>query len=436
MTDIFIEGKVKPDTKDAFVADVADIDAGQGKPLSTLDSITQVSPGFIDKSNIQSQYFFTAYTRPGLVAGATKAQVEMHGTTQSFSINPNVLEHTFRYLTTGDFRTQLAGLADNFSIFATVRFLDDSDVVVAETLPANLEVITGPSGNDDEARKGVAENKNAITALAARNALTFSITPDRIDAIADLDGDYTLDWRPTSYFPSNANEMAIWFGSETVHVVAINPSTGPFRINFNVSTSEETQIGASGNSVLVRAVLYNRSGGGETYISEVAELLEVGPDHEHDISLTQREQIELIGIRLRPRTVSRDDVAGTYGIRYETPPFNVWADMLIAGQPLPRQALHGANSRNYTISNDLAETLENNDPNARSYNIEIRVYDAATDGNLITTIRESLSVVDKFEIADDSIGEDELKVTMVANEAAYDALTNKDAEVIYYWPVA
>ena len=104
----------------------------------------------------------------------------------------------------------------------------------------------------------------------------IALTPDRIDEIADLDGDYSLDVQPNDYTPDDANYIEIWVGNEAVHAVDWSATAGPFRIAFNISTSEETNIAASGHTVLVRAVFYHRQSGANTYLAEVGELLAVG----------------------------------------------------------------------------------------------------------------------------------------------------------------
>ena len=158
----------------------------------------------------------------------------------------------------------------------------------ARTLTINA--MTGSSvdqtARDDAAaaQRTANTNANAIAALERRpagggsggNPAAIAITPARINVLADLDGDYTLHLRPTDYIPDNANFLEIWVGTEAVHSVNWTERDGPFDIPFNISTSEETNIAATGQGILVRAVFYHRQSGANRYLAETGTLLRVG----------------------------------------------------------------------------------------------------------------------------------------------------------------
>ena len=272
---------------------------------------------------------------------------------------------------------------------------------------------------------------NRVKAIEAASSVggKLEITPNNIAAAADLDGTYQgvlSGMDADALHTLGVNELEIWVGTEAIQSFDPWATQDTFRFNFTVDTTEETQIGLTNQNVIRVLAVFRNSG---TFVGQIATALTIGGAN---VNLTKRQQVELMGITLGPDTVTEHSIQGTYEIRYETPPFNMWAAMSIAGQPLPRQALHGATKRNYTISQALADTLSNNNQSAKSLDVELLVYDAATAGNLIATIRRTLDIT---RVATGSIGLAALKDVRVASEAAYRAIANKDLDTIYWWPL-
>ena len=94
------------------------------------------------------------------------------------------------------------------------------------------------------------------------NPASIRIEPPSIAAPADLDGDYVLFLGTPDYSNAEVDQLEIWFKDEAVHSVSpFAPESGPFVIPFNISTSEETQIGLTNSDDYVRVLaVYRKSG--------------------------------------------------------------------------------------------------------------------------------------------------------------------------------
>ena len=166
----------------------------------------------------------------------------------------------------------------------------------------------GGSGVDRQAREAAAdaqttagENRAEITAeetarRAADKALgeridglahagesvgRIDVLPGRIADAADLDGDYQCivsltDEEVTHLTERGANFLEIWFGAEAVHEVSPWAPALATRVDVTVDTTEESQIGAVGNVVPVRAVYRRNAEGAQLYLAEAPGALRVG----------------------------------------------------------------------------------------------------------------------------------------------------------------
>ena len=122
----------------------------------------------------------------------------------------------------------------------------------------------------------------------ARGAIgRIDVNPGRIAAAADLDGTYQCilsltDSERSALTGAGVNYLEIWFGTETVHVVSPWAPALATRINAVVDTSEESEIGAPGNALPVRAVYRVNQGGGQAYFAEGAGALRIGGHSDTD----------------------------------------------------------------------------------------------------------------------------------------------------------
>ena len=187
--------------------------------------------------------------------------------------NPNGNKYEYRIHTT-------AGQTSAWSAWTVSLTADELATRIATETAAREAADTALSGRLDVIEGSHIGGEPAVIA----------VTPGRIDAIEDLDGDYNLDVRPTDFIPDDANFLEVWVGNEAVHSVDWAERTGPFRIPFTIDETEETNIAASGDTVLVRAVFYNRQSGASRYRAEAGTLLKVEPASEDapDASLGRR----------------------------------------------------------------------------------------------------------------------------------------------------
>ena len=107
---------------------------------------------------------------------------------------------------------------------------------------------------------------------------TIGISPSTIGVYTSADGPYTLgaeDLDVAALNAANVDQYEIWFKDEAVH-----SSTGTwtpvadFTVDFNVSTSEETQIGLTSNDKIIPVRLVFRSRG--QFVSLLNTWLEIG----------------------------------------------------------------------------------------------------------------------------------------------------------------
>lgn len=147
---------------------------------------------------------------------------------------------------------------------------------------------SGDSGTaDNVARQAAARADAKATANTARieNEETtlgwVAVNPDRIDAAADLDGDYQCivvlaDAEVTRLRERGANYLEMWFGTEAVHVVSPWAPALATRVDVVLDTREETAIGGVGNVLPVRAIYRVNQGGGQQYVAEGSGALRIG----------------------------------------------------------------------------------------------------------------------------------------------------------------
>ena len=82
----------------------------------------------------------------------------------------------------------------------------------------------------------------------------IGITPDSIDAIGDLSGDYRMAVYNlnTDYLTARGvRQYEIWVGQRGVHTVSNWTPTADFTVDFNINTSEQTTIGLKATDTIV-----------------------------------------------------------------------------------------------------------------------------------------------------------------------------------------
>ena len=106
---------------------------------------------------------------------------------------------------------------------------------------------------------------------------SIGVTPSVIRAYTDVDGDYTFaaeDLDVTALNAANVDQYEIWFKDEAVHQQSTWTPVADFVTAFNVSTSEETQIGLVATDKLIPVRLVFRSRG--SFVSLINTWLEIG----------------------------------------------------------------------------------------------------------------------------------------------------------------
>ena len=112
--------------------------------------------------------------------------------------------------------------------------------------------------------------------LAGLEGGAIAVNPSRIDAYTDIDGNYTLVAKALDVATLNAagvDQYEIWFKDEGVHTASWTP-TADFTVAFNVSTSEETQVGLGSTDKIVPVQLVFRSRG--NFVSRLFNWIQIG----------------------------------------------------------------------------------------------------------------------------------------------------------------
>ena len=167
--------------------------------------------------------------------------------------------------------------------------------VVSAVIPAERRLPALPAaGQRDNKIPKFSGDVLGWEADAGGGALAFGrveVNPGRIVNAADLDGTYQCivsltDAEVSRLSGAGVNYLEIWFGTETVHVVSPWAPALATRIDAVVDTSEESQIGAPGAVLPVRAVYRINAGGGQTYYGEGAGALRVGGHQDVNLAET------------------------------------------------------------------------------------------------------------------------------------------------------
>lgn len=226
----------------------------------------------------------------------------------------------------------------------------------------------------------------------------MAITPGNIPAAGDLDGDYQLtlsDIQTDLLKAWGVNQLEVWVGAEAVHQFPWAPAE-TFVGQINISTAEETQIGApSGGNYRVLAV-FRKDG---TYVAEIGTLLTVGGAHA--AGLTVQEQIALLNILPSPAIIPFADAAAlSVAVRRmrlavtnpELLTGDVWAEVWLQGQ---RGTLHLADGTQAArvkwarslsaldarFAENIADAISAGIADDAQAELRIRFYDKAAGGN-------------------------------------------------------
>ena len=237
----------------------------------------------------------------------------------------------------------------------------------------------------------------------SRRPASIRIEPPSIASPTDLDGDYVLFLGLPGYKNAEVDELEIWFKDEAVHdISSFKPEDGPFVIPFNVSTSEETQVGLTSSDTQMRVLaVYRKNGqyvGQETTVLAVKNQVPAPSGGGEDLSF--RSKLELSGYRLDPESKSSRnaaDIQGTYDVRFENSAIidDSFVQVSAAGQTvLARQSWSaGSSSIRFTISSDVATAIANNLANDdNTFTVDVQWYDEIRDGNLIGGLKLSVHV--------------------------------------------
>ena len=159
----------------------------------------------------------------------------------------------------------------------TYQWVDISPVVRGADGRGGTEVEANPSG---EASAGLRSVSIDGTIYEVGDDYVppgeIVINPSTISTYTDVDGDYTLgaeDLAVGTLTAANVDQYEIWFKNESVHTATWAP-VADFTVEFNVSTSEETQIGVVATDKIIPVRLVFRSSG--TFVSLINTWLEIG----------------------------------------------------------------------------------------------------------------------------------------------------------------
>ena len=234
----------------------------------------------------------------------------------------------------------------------------------------------------------------------SRRPASIRIEPPSIASPTDLDGDYVLFLGLPGYKNAEVDELEIWFKDEAVHdISSFKPEDGPFVIPFNVSTSEETQVGLTNSDTQMRVLAVYRKNG--QYVGQDTTVLAVKnqvPAPSGGEELSFQSKIELSGYRITPTSVSSndsDDIEGTYRVIFENAGIltDAFVQVGTEGQDvLARRAWRTATPTiQFTINATVATAIANN-LTGTEFTIDVDWYDAASGGNLIGELKLQISV--------------------------------------------
>ena len=241
----------------------------------------------------------------------------------------------------------------------------------------------------------------------ATAAPSIRVSPTNIDIFTDLDGDYTLaaeNLDVDSLVAAGVNDWAIWFKQEPVHVAPTNwtPASNLI-VNFNINTTEETQIAltAQDRIVPVSLVFNKRESGATTYVSQVDyNGFTVGESSGGTPADTRTPQqiADEIDWEISPGDVYRNGIAGKYTLRYGDLSELGSAVFATVGAGLystARTQLTLAGGRlEYEIdATNGGAIADNTDVGASSFPTLINLYTAQTGGVAIATIRRGVGLI-------------------------------------------
>ena len=134
---------------------------------------------------------------------------------------------------------------------------------------------------EETARRAADNALREELAHAAESIGRIDVNPGRIDKASDLDGDYQCiisltEEEVTRLTARGANFLEIWFGDEAVHELSPWAPALATRVDVTIDTTEESQIGAVGNALPVRAIYRRAAEGAELYLAEAPGALRVG----------------------------------------------------------------------------------------------------------------------------------------------------------------
>ena len=216
----------------------------------------------------------------------------------------------------------------------------------------------------------------------------IGIVPKNIADIASIDGDYVLGVAALDVEHLKrlgVDQYEIWFKDEAVHTVDPWAPVADFTVSFNVSSSEETQIGLKDGDRIVPIRLVFRSGG--TFVDWLSGFLTIGDDMAGGdaAELTDVQKALDLGAYLETPVVERASAAieGPWRINFDNPTAlpdsGYWFTIDVEGQPATqgRVAWAQASSASFTIATAVAEAIFQGAGAKRAIELNLYFYTAA-----------------------------------------------------------
>ena len=198
----------------------------------------------------------------------------------------------------------------------------------------------------------------------------IGIVPKNIDVYTALDGDSTMSVAGLNQEflkAKNPDQYEVWYKFEGVHTM--NPPkegngdfTTDFTFTYNISTSEETQIGLLSTDKIVPVRLVMRKSG--QFVGQLVTFLTIGDDESGTATPTDPERLISTGASLSSLFVDKTaEGVKSWQIAFVNPDAipssGYWYNADVAGQPSVegRRAWDGSSAVNWTVSDGNAAQI-------------------------------------------------------------------------------
>ena len=284
---------------------------------------------------------------------------------------------------------------------------------------------------------GLAGQITALTDTVGRNTGSISISPNNIPNAAAIQRNFVFaaeDLDVAWLTSKGVNELEIWFNNTPFHSVDPWAPTADVRLNVNVNATEAAAIAVGSDTIIpVRAVFRSdgqfvalvnswltiggQGGGGSAGVPDAptgAGRYELsvpasGPNTWEaagtEATLSQKQQIGLLSIHPEPSIIVYPNggletaLTRTIAMQVANPEVltgTIWVEGQVDGQAVLARTewATNLNAINFVISAQLARSIGQND----SLDVRLDFYDAASDGNIVESLRYGVSLVEQAQV--------------------------------------